>query len=190
LNLREIIETNVGKKWGKMFIHATNVPPNNYQGKYREPILGSYDVLVSVYGFDSFVGIVKGGGTSKTLKKNEIEPTLRRKRYRLIETYGDYNYDGLKTLMQHETIKCDSPVWKVNNILDVYDNKTLSNSSITKLADELRDHRNYVTHKEVNTYSKLIEKNKFLPHIQEKKASTKELNSILNEFNKQKLNDF
>ena len=189
--MREIIENNVGiKKWKKMFIHSTNVPPNNYRGKSRESILGSYDVLVSVYGFDSFGGIVKGGGASKTYKKNEIKPALHRKRYRLIENYGDYNYDGLKTLMKNETIKCNSPIWKTSNVLDVYDNKTLSSGSIIKLANELRDHRNYVTHKEVNTYSKLIENKKFLSHIQDKKASTKELSSILNEFNKQKLNDF
>jgi len=179
--MREIIEDNVGmNKWKKMFIHSTNVPPNNYQGKYREPILGSYDVLVSVYGFDSFNGIVRGGGSSKTYKKNEVKEALHRKRYRLIEHYGDYNYNGLKTLMQNETIKCNSPIWKTNNILDVYNNKTLSSSSIMKLGNELRGHRNYVTHKEVNTYSKLIENNKFLSHIQDKKAATKELNSILN----------
>ena len=92
--------------------------------------------------------------------------------------------------MQHENIKCNSPIWKVSNILDIYNNKTLSNSSIKKLSNELRDHRNFVTHKEVNTYSKLIEKNKYLSHIQDKKASAKELNSILNEFKKQKLNNF
>ena len=189
--MREIIEKNVGnKKWGNMYIHATNVPPNNYQGKSREPVLGSYDVLVSVYGFDSFGGIVIGGGSSKVLNKNEIKPAIQRKRYRLIETYGDYNYHGLKTLMQNEIIKCDSPIWKVKNILDIYDEKTLSNKSVDDLRNELHDHRNYVTHKEVNTYSNLIEKNTFLPHIQEKKAVTKELNSILNEFQKEKLNKF
>ncbi len=187
--MREIIEKHVGKKWEKMLNLSTNVPPNNYLGKFREPILGTYDVLVSVYGFDSFGGIVKGGGSIKTYTKNEIQEKLRRKRYRLIETYGDYNYDGLNTIMQHEKIKCNSPVWKVNNILDIYD-KTLSNSSITKLSDELRDHRNYVTHKEVNTYSKLIENNKYLSHIQDKKASAKELNSIISEMEQKKLNGF
>lgn len=187
--MREIIENYVGKKWEKMLNLSTNVPPNNFQ-KFREQILGSYDVLVSVYGFDSFNGIVKGGGSTKIAKKNEIKEKLRRKRYRLIDTYGDYNYDGISKLVESETIKSDSPIWKSNNILDIYDNKTLSNSSITRLANELRDHRNYVTHKEVNTYSKLIEKNKYLTHIQEKKASAKELNSILNEFKKQKLDKF
>ena len=188
--MREIIEDYVGKKWEKMLILSTNVPPYNFQGKFRESVLGSYDVLVSVYGFDSFNGIVRGGGETKTLKKNEIEPKLKRKRYRVIDTYGDYNYDGLSKLKENVTIKSDSPIWKVNNVLDIYDNKTLSNSSIMKLANELRNHRNYVTHREVNTYSKLIDGNKYLSHIQDKKASAKELNSILNEFKKQKLNDF
>lgn len=187
--MREIIENYVGKKWEKMLNLSTNVPPNNFQN-FREQILGSYDVLVSVYGFDSFNGIIKGGGSTKTSNKNEIREKLRRKRYRLIDTYGDYNYDGISKLVENENIKSNSPIWKSNNILNIYDNKTLSNSSITRLANELKNHRNYVTHKEVNTYSKLIEKNKYLTHIQEKKASAKELNSILNEFNKQKLNNF
>lgn len=187
--MRDIIEKHVEEKWKDMYIHSTNVPSNDFR-RFRESILGTYDVLVSVYGFDSFGGIIKGGGTTKTLEKKEIQPKLRRKRYRLIETYGDYNYDGLKALKEQEDIKCDSPIWKVNNILDIYDDKTLSNSSIKKLGDELKDHRNYVTHKEVNTYSKLIGNNKYLQHIQDKKASAKELNSILNEFNIQKLNNF
>lgn len=58
------------------------------------------------------------------------------------------------------------------------------------LSNELREHRNFVTHKEVNTYSNLIEKNKFLSHIEDRKASSKELNSIMNEFKIQKLNEF
>lgn len=58
------------------------------------------------------------------------------------------------------------------------------------LSNELREHRNFVTHKEVNNYSNLIEKNKFLSHIEDKKASSKELNSILNVFNTEKLNNF
>lgn len=189
--MREIIENYIGKKlWEKMFIHGTNVPANNFLSGYKEPLLGLYDLLISVYGFDTFVNIVKGGSDSKNYKKNEINEKMRRKRYRLIDTYGDYNYNGLKALSENETIKIDSPIWKTNNVLDIYDSKTISISSMNDLSNELREHRNFVTHKEVNNYSNLIGKNKFLSHIENKKASAKELNSILNEFNIQKLNNF
>ncbi len=186
--MREIIEENVGEKWKDMYVHATNVPAFPFS-KWREPILGTYDVLVSVYGFDSFGGIVKGGGSSKVKDKKQLQEAIKRKRFRLMETYGDYTLDGLKRLSENTTIQCNSPIWKSNDVFEIYD-RTPSNQSLQNISNEMRGHRNYVTHKEVNTYSKLIKKDRFLTHIKEKKASAKELSSILDEFRLHNLSEF
>jgi hypothetical protein len=85
-------------------------------------------------------------------------------------------------------LKCDSPVWKTNNPLDIYDDKTISLTSFKQLSNELRSHRSYVTHKEINNYNKLIEINKYLAHIESKKDASKELDSILTRMNVRKLN--
>lgn len=186
--MRGIIENYVGiKKWNKMFIHGTNVPANNSLN-WQEPMINLYDILVSVYGFDAFGGIVRGFGNQPD--KNKIKEAMRRKRFRFIETYGDYNYNGLKMLSDQEKLKCRSPIFKTNNPMDIYDNKSISIKSFNELSNELRNHKNYVTHKETNTFYNLIIKNKFLSHLQEKKASTKELNSILNEFQRDNLSKF
>jgi len=186
--MREILESYIGiEKWEKMFIHGTNVPANNSMA-YREPTLGLYDILVSVYGFDAFGGIISGGGDLP--EKNKIKETMRRKRFRFIDTYGDYNYDGLKILSEQKNLKLNSSILKTSNPIEIYDEKTATIPSFLQLSKELRNHRNYVTHKEMNKFYDLINNKKFLSHIQEKKASAKELNSILNEFQIEKLNKF
>ena len=187
-NMRELID-DVGDKWKDLYVHGTNVPSNNFMGTFREPALASYDLLVSVYGFDSFGNIVKGV-QSDLPEKDEIKTKMRRKRFRIIGTYGDYNYEGLKMLSEHEALKCNSPIWKTNNPLDIYDDKTISLTSFKQLSNELRSHRSYVTHKEINNYNKLIETNKYLAHIENKKDASKELDSILTRMNVRKLNHF
>ena len=114
---------------------------------------------------------------------------MRSKRFRLTETYGDYNYDGLKAILSQEKIKCDSPICK-KDPLELYDKKEITNESFMQLTTELKQHRDYVTHKEMLNLHDLISKEKYEEYLLTKKAATKELNSIYKEIGTKKLQEY
>jgi hypothetical protein len=184
--MRAIID-KIGDKWSNLYIHGTNVPPYNFHGTFRQPTLASYNLLISVYGFDSF-GNIRFGRSGEPIERNKIKTRMKAKRFRLTDTYGDYNYEGLKSISSSENIKCDSPFCKTKNPLDIYDDKQSSNTDFVQLSNELRQHRNFVTYKETTGLYGLISNNKYGPYIENKKAATKELNSIFAEIGIKKLN--
>jgi len=176
VRMKEII-VEVGDKWGDVHVHATNVPSYNWYGTYKQTAIPTYDLLISTYGFDSF-GNLRSGRGGDTIEKQKIKPKMRTKRFRLTETYGDYNYNGLKTIMEHEDIKMKSPVVKSKNPLDIYDKKENTKDAYDQLTSELKRHRNFVTHSEMNGLYDKIKNKKYNDYLDTKKVATKELQSI------------
>ncbi|HEY0089147.1 MAG TPA: hypothetical protein VGB37_09895 [Candidatus Lokiarchaeia archaeon] len=186
--MRAIID-EIGDKWNNLYVHGTNVPSYNFHGTFKTPSLASYDLLISVYGFDSF-GNIRIGRAGELPEKNKIKTKMQSKRFRLTETYGDYNYEGLKAILSSEKITCNSPIFKTRNPLDIYDNKEITEKSFIQLTSELKQHRNYISHKEMIDLYDLISKEKYDDYLQTKKAATKELNSIYAEMGVKKLKDY
>lgn len=178
--MRGIIDA-IGKQWGDIYVHGTNVPHYDWHGTWRKSILPTYDLLVSTYGFDSF-GNLRLGMSGDPPPQKKIKDKMERKRYRLIETYGTYDYKGLKRILDTHTLNCNCPVCKKTHPLDIY-NRPNTINDLGTLSDDLKTHRLFSTHKEMNKVSKLIDKNKYFDHIKDKKDATNELSSILGNLN-------
>lgn len=179
--MRWIID-GIGDEWSKLHIHGTNIPHYNWHGTWKKPALPIYDMLVSIYGFDSFGNLRLGMGGEPT-PPNKIKEKMERQRYRLIDTYGTYNLEGIKKISENHTIECKCPVCRNTKLLDLY-NKPSTNEDFKKLKDELKTHRVYATFKEMNKINKLIEKDKYIDHIKDKTETTNDVVSILKSFKK------
>jgi hypothetical protein len=175
--MRGIID-KLGTKWGNIYVHGTNVPHFDWHGTWRKNVLPTYDLLVSVYGFDSFGNLRSGKGSGETIPSNKIKEKMNKKRYRLIDTYGTYDSIGLKTISESHSISCNCPICRKTKPLDIYEKPT-SIDSLEKLKTELKTHRLFSTHKEINQISTKIDKDKYLEHIQTKKDATNDVSSIL-----------
>lgn len=186
--MKEII-VDIGDKWSSIHAHATNVPQYNWYGTHRQSVIPTYDLLISTYGFDSF-GNLRSGRGGDAIEKQKIQPKMRSKRFRLTKTYGDYNYNGLKSIMENEKISVKSPIMKSKNPLDVYDKKEITKDAYDQLNNELKLHRNYVNHSEMKGLFDKIKDNKYNEYLDTKKAATKELQSIYAQLGTQTMNNF
>ena len=79
--MRGIIDA-LGEKWSESYIHGTNVPHFNWHGTWRKPVLPTYDLLVSTYGFDSFGNVRPGIGGGEPPAPNQIKEKMQMKRYK------------------------------------------------------------------------------------------------------------
>ena len=179
--MRGIID-GIGDKWGKLHVHGTNIPHYNWHGTWKKPALPIYDVLVSIYGFDSFGNLRLGMGGEPT-PPHKIKEKMERQRYRLIDTYGTYNLEGITKISENHTIECKCPTCRKTKILDLY-NRPSTNDDFMELKAELKTHRVYSTFKEMNQINKLIEKDKYIDHIKDKTETTNDVASILKSFEK------
>lgn len=179
--MRGIID-GLGDSWGNLHIHGTNIPHYNWFGTWKNPVLPIYDVLVSIYGFDSFGNLRLGMG-GEPVPQNKIKEKIENKRYRLVDTYGTYNLEGVKKVLETHSIKCKCPICKKTKPLDLYDKPT-TNAGLEQLYSELKTHRLYSTHKEMNQINKLIDNNKYIDHLKGKKEATNEINGMFKIFEK------
>lgn len=177
--LKNIILGVGEKRWGNTHIHGTNVPYYDWHGTWRRDVTSAYDLLVSVYGFDSFGNTRLGGG--EPVETVKIKDTMNRKRYLVIDTYGMYGADGLKRLTDTHTLKCTCPICRKIKPIGIYD-KPATQDALENLKTELKTHRIFNTHNETNGMAKLIDDGKLLDHMKTKKDSANELASILKEF--------
>ena len=175
--MREIID-GISQHWDELLIHGANVPHYNWYGTYRNRGMPTYDLLVSVYGFDSFSGLTTGFNV-EVEGKDRIAKKMRGKRYRFIDTYGTYNKEGLETILQTHSASCKCPTCnRVGSPLDLYDKKP-NQANERSLGAELKTHRLHVTHKEMKSAADLIVKGNYHDHLLKKKESTNELQSII-----------
>lgn len=175
--MRGIID-KLGAQWGKIHIHGTNVPHFNWYGTWRRSVLPTYDLLVSIYGFDSFSNLRSAKGGGEPVPSNKIKDKMRKRRYRLIDTYGTYDADGLKQILETHSISCNCPTCRKTKPLDIYE-KSVSMDSLEKIKSELKTHRLFSTHKEINQINALIDKEKYMAHVTTKKDAANEINSIV-----------
>ena len=61
---------------------------------------------------------------------------------------------------------------------DIYE-KSVSIDSLEKIKSELKTHRLFSTHKEINQINTLIDKEKYMTHVATKKDAANEINSIV-----------
>jgi len=174
--MRGIIDST-SSTWDDLLIFGTNVPYFNWHGTFRNPIMPMYDLLTSVYGFDSFSGITVGYNEpedpAKTAKK------ITRKRYCLTDTYGAYNKDGLATLLETMKPRCQCPVCRrTATPLDLY-RRDATVYDLNNLTSDLKVHRLHVTHDEMREACSLIDRGKYHEHLSDKREASNELQSIL-----------
>jgi hypothetical protein len=175
--MRGIIDS-VTAVWDELLVLGANVPYFNWHGTFRNPIMPMYDLLTSVYGFDSFSGVTIGysdepEGPEKTAKK------ITRKRYCVTETYGAYNKEGLASVLEGTKIRCHCPVCRrMATPLDLYKRDPTA-SDLHDLTEDLKTHRLHAAHGEMKDAYSLIDKGKYHEHLHEKRAATNELQSIL-----------
>lgn len=164
--------------WDELFIHGINVPHHDWHGTYRNKVMPSYDLLVSVYGFDSFGGVM-WGFKDDTEGPEKIANKMGRKRYCITDTYGAYTKDGLSLFLGASTYKCRCPVCsRVSSPLDLY-RGAATNSNLEVLGAQLKTHRLHVTHREMKSVSGLIDVGKYYDHLYDKKAAANELRGII-----------
>jgi len=164
--------------WNKLLVIGTNVPYFNWHGTFRNPIMPMYDLLVSVYGFDSFSGISVGyGGEPDGPEK--IAGKMTRKRYCLADTYGAYTKAGLITINESMKVRCNCPICRsLSSPVHLYE-RDATQSNLTSLTEDLKIHRLHVTHHEIGGAFSLIDKGKYHDYLLAKKAASNELQSIL-----------
>jgi hypothetical protein len=176
--MRETIDSVGVPTWGNLLILGTNVPYFNWHGTFRNPTMAMYDLLTSVYGFDSFSGVSIGYGDEPE-GIDRITKKIERKRYCLTETFGAYNKAGLETLLEQSRIRCNCPACRrLSTPLDLYD-RDPTMSDLKALRDDLKMHRLHVTHGEMKGACSLIDKGKYHSHLSTKRAAANELQSIL-----------
>jgi queuine/archaeosine tRNA-ribosyltransferase len=138
----------------------------------------TYDLLVSVYGFDSFGGVM-WGYKDDIEKPEKIANKMGRKRYCVTDTYGAYTKSGLAQLLDAMSYKCRCPVCsKVSSPLELYSGAA-TRSDLDLLGARLKTHRLHVTHKEVKGVSGLIDASKYYDYLYNKKAAANELRGII-----------
>jgi hypothetical protein len=182
--MRGIID-KLGTQWRKIHVHGVNVPHFDWHGTWRKSVLPAYDLLVSIYGFDSFSNLRSGKGEEEIIPSDKIKDKMNKKRYQLIDTYGMYDSDGLKKISETHSISCNCPTCRKIKPLEIYE-KPVSLNSLETLKTELKIHRLYSTHKEVNQFSPMIDKDKYTDHVKTKKDAANEVSSILKNLSKQK----
>ncbi|MCX6652440.1 MAG: hypothetical protein NT137_03690 [Methanomassiliicoccales archaeon] len=174
--------------WDSLLIHGTNVPHFNWHGTHASSVQPTYDLLVSVYGFDSFGGMRRGFDADPETPQ-KIQGKIPKKRYYTTDTYGAYTCEGLKKLMESHTLRCQCPTCsRIKSPIDIY-NRSNTNEDLKALQQDLKIHRLHAAHKEMSQASKLIDKGKYLDHVSDKKAATKELQTILNAISRQKTSE-
>jgi hypothetical protein len=176
VRMREIIHSV--PIWGDLFIHGINVPHHDWHGTYNRNVMPTYDLLVSVYGFDSFGGVM-WGYKDDIEKPEKIANKMGRKRYCVTDTYGAYTKSGLAQLLDAMSYKCRCPVCsKVSSPLELYSGAA-TRSDLDLLGARLKTHRLHVTHKEVKGVSGLIDASKYYDYLYNKKAAANELRGII-----------
>jgi len=175
--MRNIIDSN--PIWDELYVHGTNVPHYNWQGTFRNPVMPTYDLLVSVYGFDSYSNLRMGfGGGGGTITPEKVFTKMKNKRYRIIDSYGTYNKEGLTNLIEQHNISCKCPICRpYSSPIDIYD-RPVNTRELFVLGDEMKNHRLHVTHGEIKKVASLIDKGKYHEYLIDKKDATKELNAI------------
>jgi hypothetical protein len=164
--------------WDKLLILGVNVPYYNWHGTFRNPIMPMYDLLVSVYGFDSFSGVTVGY-SGEPEKPERLAKKMALKRYCITETYGAYNKQGLATILQNARTRCSCPVCRLTrNPIQLYE-RDPTQSDLDELTADLKIHRLHVTHGEMKDAYALIDKGRYHSHLSTKRAATNELQSIL-----------
>ena len=104
---------------------------------------------------------------------------MSNKRYYTSDTYGAYNQHGLKKFIENHSITCHCPVCtKLSNPFDIY-TRSSTNEELKSLTEDLKIHRLHTVHKEMGKASALIDRHKYLDHVNDKRAAAKEVQTIL-----------
>lgn len=180
--VRDIIDNVVGKKrWGEMYIHGVNVPHYDFS-RWNKNVNGEYDLLMGIYGFDSFSNMryAFGGKTAD----EKLPSKIKNQRYSMIKGYGMYRMEGLEALDDAEHIDCSCPICRKTKPLDLYNNAlecSNQNFSLDKLRQSMRIHRQYNAHQELSKLHGIIEKEEYGDYILEKKQAENEINSMMHD---------
>lgn len=183
---REIIENVIGEeRWGGMYVHGANVPYYDYN-TYANHVSGSYDLLMGLYGFDSFTNqrFATGGGASG---EKALVSRIKNRRYAVIDDYGMYRMEGLERMMETGNHSCPCPACRRSRPLDLYYD-ALGNSGSKALKEaldyvdgEMKTHRHYSAHVECSNLQRVVGKGTYSEHLSEKKRAKREIDSILND---------
>ena len=164
--------------WDEVFVCGVNVPHHDWHNTYRRPVMPTYDLLVSVYGFDSFSGVSRGF-KDEPESPEKIPGKIRRKRYYVADTYGTYSKEGLTSLLDKHGHKCRCPICnRLSTPLDLYSCPS-TQAGLDVLAANLKIHRLHTTHKEMKGASDLIDHGKYYDHLSQKQAAANELRSMI-----------
>jgi len=167
------------EKLKKQFLkHGLNVPHWDFHN-WRRGILPTYDLLTTVYGFDSFGNIrFSYGGKKPSSDPEKIKVSINRKRFRNIETYGSYTLETMNRLSDTTDSKCSCSLCKKSTIQDLINSENTL-SGLESLKDGLKTHRWVTTHKEMETVKKKIASGKYVNYVKSKKDSADEITRIL-----------
>jgi len=189
--IRGIADDTVGReRWGEMYIHGVNVP--HYDSRtWTKPVSGEYDLLMGIYGFDSFTNMrySPGGGPTEDEK---IPFKIRNQRYSMVESYGMYNKEGLEALSQTHDISCPCPICRSMDPLDLYENALADPSpkalkaGLERLRGNMKTHRQYHAHLECLKLHDIIRKEAYVDYLDEKRQATNEINSMVHDQSKGK----
>lgn len=174
--------------WNELLIHGTSVPHFNWHGTHNTDVQPTYDLLVSVYGFDSFGG-VRRGFNSEVEQASRIPGKMSKKRFYTCDTYGAYTLHGLKKLMENHSLSCQCPICGgFGSPIEIY-NRSSTNEELKALGEDLKVHRWHAAHKEMSKVASLIDRGKYLDYVADKKAASKELQAIVNAIGNQTTSD-
>lgn len=145
------------------YLHGFNISPNK---KNQLDISNIQDLLITTYGFDSFSNVTWGGGPRKNdgQTKADFEAEQKNKiRYPVLEDYGAYRLPALKEYVKQKGFNCNCPICRDNSL------DSLTEHSLPYFRDEVKVHRIYTDHHELQNIVNKINDQDYLPYVAEKK---------------------
>lgn len=178
--VRGLVDVNEAR-WAQLCLAGGNVLADVSQGTWRRRIIPNYDVLTQVYGFDAFANLRMGmGGDFEGTTTEKFEAMRVRGRYRITDTYGAYNLEGLRVFHENDGVhRCPCPTCHNDNPEAIYGRFHASQDGVESLRKALRAHRTYVTHTEMLELNRVIQAETYGEHIARKVEATNEIASIL-----------